>query len=45
MSAGPLAGVRVVELAGILGYYALISITINAFEVPVPEGAAEPFAG
>jgi 4-carboxymuconolactone decarboxylase len=35
----------VVELAGILGYYALISITINAFEVPVPEGEKEPFAG
>ena len=34
----------VVELAGILGYYALISITINAFEVPVPEGEREPFA-
>ena len=33
----------VVELAGILGYYSLISITINAFEVPVPEGAEEPF--
>lgn len=33
----------VVELAGILGYYGLISITINAFEVPVPEGAKEPF--
>ena len=33
----------VVELAGILGYYSLISITINAFEVPVPEGEAEPF--
>ena len=35
----------VVELAGILGYYGLISITINAFEVPVPEGEKEPFAG
>jgi 4-carboxymuconolactone decarboxylase len=33
----------VVELVGILGYYALISMTICAFEVPVPEGAAEPF--
>jgi 4-carboxymuconolactone decarboxylase len=33
-----------VELVGILGYYGLISITINAFEVPVPDGAADPFA-
>jgi 4-carboxymuconolactone decarboxylase len=28
----------VVDLVGIMGYYALISITLNAFEVPVPEG-------
>ena len=34
----------VVELVGILGYYGLISMTINAFEVPVPEGSPEPFA-
>jgi len=34
----------VVELVGILGYYALISMTIQAFQVAVPEGAAEPFA-
>lgn len=34
----------VVDLVGILGYYALISITINAFEVPVPPGTPEPFA-
>ncbi len=33
----------VVELVGVLGYYGLISMTINAFEVPIPEGAAEPF--
>lgn len=32
-----------VELVGILGYYGLISMTINAFEVPLPKGAAEPF--
>jgi len=34
----------VVELVGILGYYGLISMTINAFEVPLPDGAAPPFA-
>jgi 4-carboxymuconolactone decarboxylase len=33
----------VVELVGILGYYALISMTIVAFRVPVPEGEQEPF--
>jgi 4-carboxymuconolactone decarboxylase len=32
-----------VDLVGILGYYTLISMTINVFEVPVPAGAAEPF--
>jgi 4-carboxymuconolactone decarboxylase len=34
----------VVDLVGVLGYYGLISMTINAFEVPVPAGAKEPFA-
>ncbi len=34
----------VVDLVGVLGYYGLISMTINAFEVPVPPGAEEPFA-
>jgi 4-carboxymuconolactone decarboxylase len=32
-----------VELVGILGYYTLISMTIKAFEVPLPPGAVEPF--
>ncbi len=32
----------VVELVGIMGYYALISITLNVFEVPVPTGAKLP---
>jgi 4-carboxymuconolactone decarboxylase len=34
----------VIELVGILGYYGLISMTINAFEVPLPDGAPQPFA-
>lgn len=34
----------VVDLVGVLGYYALISMTIVAFEVPVPPGETEPFA-
>jgi 4-carboxymuconolactone decarboxylase len=33
-----------VELVGVLGYYTLISMTINAFAVPLPDGAADPFA-
>jgi len=33
----------VVELVGILGYYSLVSLTLNAFEVPVPAGASDPF--
>ena len=33
-----------VDLVGILGYYTLICMTINAFGVPVPAGVAEPFA-
>jgi 4-carboxymuconolactone decarboxylase len=34
----------VVELVLILGYYALISMTVVAFDVPLPDGAPEPFA-
>jgi len=33
----------VVELTGILGYYGLISMTIKAFEVPLPSGTPDPF--
>ena len=33
----------VVELVAILGYYGLISMTINVFEVPLPQGADQPF--
>jgi 4-carboxymuconolactone decarboxylase len=32
----------VVDLVGIMGYYALISATLNVFEVPVPPGEAMP---
>jgi 4-carboxymuconolactone decarboxylase len=38
-----LGALAVVELVGILGYYALISMTIVAFKVPLPEGEPEPF--
>lgn len=31
---------RLVDLVGLCGYYTLISMTINAFDVPLPEGTA-----
>lgn len=34
----------VVDLVGLLGYYGLVALTLNAFEVPVPEGSEEPFS-
>ena len=35
----------VIDLVGILGYYGLISMTINVFEVPVPPPDRDPFVG
>ena len=32
-----------VELAGILGYYAMVSMILNVFRMPVPEGTPAPF--
>jgi 4-carboxymuconolactone decarboxylase len=32
-----------VELTGILGYYVMISMILNVFRMPVPEGVAPPF--
>ncbi|PZX12395.1 4-carboxymuconolactone decarboxylase [Palleronia aestuarii] len=32
-----------VELVGLLGYYTFISMTINTFDVPLPEGQEDPF--
>lgn len=40
-----LGPVGVVDLVAVLGYYGFISMTINAFAVPLPDGAADPFAG
>jgi 4-carboxymuconolactone decarboxylase len=31
---------RLVDLVGLCGYYTLISMTLNAFEVPLPDGEA-----
>lgn len=33
-----------VDLVGILGYYALVSMTLNVFEVSVPDGETPPLA-
>jgi 4-carboxymuconolactone decarboxylase len=40
---GALGREAAVELVGVLGYYGLISMTIKAFNVPVPEGVSLPF--
>jgi len=32
-----------VELVAILGYYCMVSITLNAFEAPLPPGESSPF--
>ena len=33
----------VIDLVGIIGYYSLVSVTLNAFELPLPEGEKLPF--
>jgi len=32
-----------VDLVGVCGYYTLVSMTLNVYRMPVPEGAEEPF--
>ena len=39
-----LGSVAIVDLVGVVGYYGLISMTINAFQVALPEGASAPFS-
>ena len=34
----PLGREGLVDLVGILGYYTLVSMTLNAFDVPTPDG-------
>ncbi|WP_427026196.1 carboxymuconolactone decarboxylase family protein (plasmid) [Aureimonas ureilytica] len=36
---------RLVDLVGLCGYYTLISMTLNAFEVPLPEGERAELTG
>jgi len=33
----------VVELVGILGYYSMVSMTLNTFKAPLPQGMKAPF--
>jgi 4-carboxymuconolactone decarboxylase len=33
----------VVDLTGLVGYYTLLALTLNAFEVPVPEDGKVPW--
>ena len=33
----------VMDLVAVLGYYSLVSMTLNVFQVALPEGEAEPF--
>ena len=39
-----LGDVATVELVGILGYYATVAMMLDVFRVPLPDGAATPFA-
>jgi 4-carboxymuconolactone decarboxylase len=32
----------VVELTALIGYYAMVALTLNAHEISVPEGATPP---
>ena len=38
-----LGAAGVSELVGILGYYTLVSMTLNVFQIPLPEGEPPPF--
>jgi 4-carboxymuconolactone decarboxylase len=34
----------VVELTGVIGYYTMVSMTLNVHEIPLPDGAEPPLA-
>jgi 4-carboxymuconolactone decarboxylase len=34
-----------VDLTGLLGHYGVISMTLKVFEIPLPDGAPDPFPG
>ena len=33
----------VIDMVGVIGYYSLVSVTLNAFELPLPDGEKVPF--
>ena len=33
----------IVELTALIGYYTMVAMTLNAHEIPLPEGAEPPF--
>jgi len=34
----------VIDLVGIIGYYSFVSMTLNTFTIPVPDGEQDPFS-
>jgi 4-carboxymuconolactone decarboxylase len=34
----------VVELTGVIGYYTMVSMTLNAHEIPIPADAKPPLS-
>ncbi len=41
---GHLGAAGTIELVGLLGYYTLVSMTLNVTQVPLPEGESPPLA-
>lgn len=35
---------QVIDLVAIIGFYAMVALTLNAFHAPLPDGAKDPFA-
>ena len=35
---------QLIQITSIIGYYALVAVTLNAFAIPLPDGAEPPFA-
>jgi 4-carboxymuconolactone decarboxylase len=36
--------VGVVELTALIGYYTMVAMTLNAHDIPLPDGATPPLA-
>ena len=36
--------VGVVELTALIGYYTMVAMTLNAHDIPLPDGVAPPLA-